>query len=399
MILDNNPNIDAGELRARVFAVRTRAYRETIAGHLARPEVPVQRQPATPRRGAALRGIVRSIPVLGALAAWVLRRWRIASAPGLTARERVRAVPILGRALHIGWAALDAPRFRAETGTTLEFVRREVDRVARLEDNLRRQADALILLEQRLEALASRIPVHAATGQAVGEAPGQATDATVGDFYLAFEEHFRGRGESIRERQAPYLELVRRTIGQRAAPRCVDIGCGSGEWLQLLADYGIPAFGFDLDPATAQAAIRAGHNVRLGDGIAWIEAQPPGSVDVITAFQVIEHIPFERLVQLIDATYRALSPEGIAIFETPNPENLQVGACSFYYDPTHRHPIPPQVAEFLARRRGFAGVEVLRMNAYPESQRLPGEGELVDRLNQLLYGPQDYALVVRMRRA
>jgi len=116
-------------------------------------------------------------------------------------------------------------------------------------------------------------------------------------------------------------------------------------------------------------------------------------VDVVTAFQVIEHLPFDALIRLLDAALRALTPEGVAIFETPNPENLLVATSSFYLDPTHQRPIPAALAEFLAQQRGFARVEVLRINALPARMHLPGKGESTRRLNELLYGAQDYALI------
>jgi O-antigen chain-terminating methyltransferase len=39
-------------------------------------------------------------------------------------------------------------------------------------------------------------------------------------------------------------------------------------------------------------------------------------------------------------------PGGLLILETPNPENLVVGACTFWYDPTHIRPLPPAMMRF-----------------------------------------------------
>jgi O-antigen chain-terminating methyltransferase len=194
-------------------------------------------------------------------------------------------------------------------------------------------------------------------------------------------------------RQRQYLPHVLEAVGGRSVANCVDIGCGRGEWLELLAGQGIRAVGIDLDPGMAREAQHAGLDARTGDGIEWLERQPPDSVDVVTAFHVIEHLPFDRLLRLLDAALQALAPGGVAIFETPNPENLLVATNSFHLDPTHRHPIPPPLAEFLAQQRGFGRTELLRLNPLPAQMRVPGDDELTRRVNQLLYGAQDYALV------
>ncbi|MEN9317001.1 MAG: hypothetical protein RIS35_3394, partial [Pseudomonadota bacterium] len=228
----------------------------------------------------------------------------------------------------------------------------------------------------------------------VAREPERMTSPAPGTLYLDFEDRFRGSRAAIAERQSAYLPLVDAAVAGRGTASCIDIGCGRGEWLALLRDRGLPAVGFDLDHGMVESCARLGLDARAGDGIAWLESCPEGSVDVVTAFQVIEHLDFPGLLRLLDATLRALAPRGVAIFETPNPENLLVGAHTFHIDPSHQRPIPPQTAEFLARQRGFPRVEIRRANPFPEADRISGGGEVAERLNALLYGPQDYALIV-----
>ncbi|MGH8807152.1 MAG: methyltransferase domain-containing protein, partial [Noviherbaspirillum sp.] len=94
-----------------------------------------------------------------------------------------------------------------------------------------------------------------------------------------------------------------------------------------------------------------------------------------------------------DASLRALRPDGLIIFETPNPENASVGSCNFYSDPTHRHPLVPDVMEFIARQRGFAKAEILRLHPYPEFLRVQEDSDTARRLNHLFYGPQDFSVL------
>ena len=98
------------------------------------------------------------------------------------------------------------------------------------------------------------------------------------------------------------------------------------------------------------------------------------------------------MLGLLDETFRVLKPGGLAIFETPNPQNVLVGSCNFYLDPTHRHPVPSSMMKFMAETRGFSKVEILNLHPYPASLLLSGS-ELADRFSEYFYGPQDYAAI------
>ena len=96
----------------------------------------------------------------------------------------------------------------------------------------------------------------------------------------------------------------------------------------------------------------------------------------------------------MDESLRVLKPGGIVIFETPNPENLFVGACNFYMDPTHRNPLPPQMMRFLVESRGFCRVEIHPLNPYRKEYRLEDNvAEISQKFNDFFYGPQDYAVI------
>jgi len=98
------------------------------------------------------------------------------------------------------------------------------------------------------------------------------------------------------------------------------------------------------------------------------------------------------LIQLLDETVRVLKPGGVAIFETPNPQNLLVGSCNFYMDPTHHNPLPSPMMKFMVEARGLCWVEVVNLHPYPATFRVNGS-ELAERFSEYFYGPQDYAVV------
>lgn len=114
----------------------------------------------------------------------------------------------------------------------------------------------------------------------------------------------------------------------------------------------------------------------------------------MTGFHIIEHLPFDIIVKLLDETVRVLKPGGVAIFETPNPENVLVGSYTFYLDPTHRNPLPSAVIKFLSEARGLCRVEIVNLHPYPEAFKVEeADLEVAKRFNEYFYGPRDYAMV------
>lgn len=214
-------------------------------------------------------------------------------------------------------------------------------------------------------------------------------------FYASFEDHFRGPANEITSRAQIYLPRVREAGAGVAESPIVDLGCGRGEWLALLTENGFVARGLDPNRIMVSRCKALGLDVIEADALSYLRGIADGSLGAITAMHVIEHMPFESLMRLLDETWRTLRPGGIAIFETPNPENLLVGACTFYTDPTHLRPLPPEMMRFVADARGFAPVELLRLHPYPaECQMSDGDPALAQWINDKFYGPRDYALVM-----
>ncbi|PSL14114.1 O-antigen chain-terminating methyltransferase [Marinobacterium halophilum] len=213
-------------------------------------------------------------------------------------------------------------------------------------------------------------------------------------FYVAFEDACRGTREEIRAKMTPWLAYLPKP--ESGGNRVLDIGCGRGEWLQLLGEQHYLATGLDINPVMVNSCLEQGLDVCAEDALAWLRAQPDASLCAITAFHVIEHVPFELLLRWTTEARRVLQPGGVLIFETPNPENLLVGSHTFYHDPTHRNPITPALLEFLAEYCGYTNSELVRLHPYPEDARVSGNDPLTERVNGHLCGPQDIALVARV---
>jgi O-antigen chain-terminating methyltransferase len=212
--------------------------------------------------------------------------------------------------------------------------------------------------------------------------------------YAALEERFRGSREEIKERLRVYLPYVEPVRGGLV----IDLGSGRGEWLELMKEAEISAFGVEKNPVSIAGCRERGLIVVEDDVLALLRSAADASADAITGFHIIEHMPVETLVMLLDEVLRVLRPDGVAIFETPNPANVLVGSNFFYLDPTHKHPLPSELMKFLFDNRGFDRVEVLNLHQFA-SGRVSGEGELTERFNGLFYGPMDYAVLGYKKKA
>jgi SAM-dependent methyltransferase len=217
--------------------------------------------------------------------------------------------------------------------------------------------------------------------------------------YAGFIDRFRGSTAEVTAKLAGYLPDVLRLV-DAAGPDAettgvVDVGSGRGEWLAQLRDAGVPASGVDANPRFVEAAQAQGLDVVHGDAVAHLQDLPPNSVDMVTAFHLIEHLDVEELLALLAAARNALRPGGCVLVETPNPSNLRMAACDFYNDPTHRSPLPPALTEYLVSASGFGDVEVrpLNPNQSPVEPARADSQQVEQLVAHTLYGPQDYAVL------
>lgn len=211
-------------------------------------------------------------------------------------------------------------------------------------------------------------------------------------FYLAFEDHFRGTREDIFNKLKVYLPLIEKAnVGTPDAP-ILDVGCGRGEWLELLRESGYTARGLDINRVMIEQCQARGLEVIAGDVIDYLASLPDNSLGAVTGFHIIEHLPFKMLMRLFSETVRVIKPQGLVIFETPNPDNVLVGSNTFYLDPTHINPLPSATIKFISENFGLDNVQVIRLHPYPESAKLDGQ-RTAEGFNDLFYGPQDYAIV------
>ncbi len=281
------------------------------------------------------------------------------------------------RSLHDSAARSDASHadWHRQIGELVQAVMHKAS-----QQDLQRQVAQLV---DRIEAAhaARAVAAHADTsqttanspqtsGQTLPNAPASGSGHTVSPlaqaFYRDLERQFRGTVAEIRDKQMVYRPWIESlpALWPHAdkPPRIADLGCGGGEWLALLREWGMDAVGIDSNALNVRDARAQGFQIEQADAAQWLSAQPAGSLAAITAFHLAEHLEMESLLQLLSAARRALMPQGLLIIETPNPENLLVATQGFWLDPTHHRPLPPALLAFMVSYSGFAVQDTLRLN-------------------------------------
>lgn len=266
--------------------------------------------------------------------------------------------------LLLGELAKVEARFAALDTRFAELELSAARRVGAAEDRLNRRLDEVwaklreLDALDRVETLADRFKAApymdhdvfgpGANGVVPAREPG-------GFDYLGFENVFRGSEALVRDRQRVYLQFFQ--PGQRV----LDVGCGRGEFLSVLAGADVAAVGVDTNAAMVEHCRAAGFgSVEQTDVNAFLERSEE-RFDGIFSAQVIEHLQFEDLNRFFALAARRLRPGGIFIAETVNPHSIEA-MKTFYVDLTHVKPLFPETMLFLARNAGFANAKIFYPN-------------------------------------
>lgn len=216
--------------------------------------------------------------------------------------------------------------------------------------------------------------------------------------YFDFENKFRGSRESIKERQRVYLPYF------AEKEHVIDLGCGRGEFIELLVENGIGACGVDIYEEFVLYCTNRGLKAVLGDAIAYLEHID--KADGIFAGQLVEHLTVGEIIALCETAYEKLEGGSYLIMETPNPMSLSIYTNAFYIDPSHQKPVHPLTLQYLTKKAGFQNVEILFLEESRPMQKAPriqgnqikNEEEFnrdLSEMAKILYGCQDYAIIAQ----
>jgi SAM-dependent methyltransferase/uncharacterized coiled-coil protein SlyX len=212
--------------------------------------------------------------------------------------------------------------------------------------------------------------------------------------YVFLEDNLRGKRDEIKKRLQVYLPIIKKSNAGLKNSHILDIGCGRGEWLELLKETGLYARGLDLNKIMIRICRERGLNAIESEALSFLKDMSDQSLGAVTCFHLIEHYGFEFLVGLLKEILRVLKPGGLVILETPNPDNVLVGSRNFYLDPTHNKPLPSPLIKLVLESCGFSKVKIMCLNPYEDDARIKNDDfETSKRFNDYFYGPQDYAVI------
>jgi O-antigen chain-terminating methyltransferase len=203
--------------------------------------------------------------------------------------------------------------------------------------------------------------------------------------YGRFAERFRGTDEYVKKQQ----EVYRADFAGRA--NVLDIGCGRGEFLEMMRAIGVSARGIDSGAESVALCRAKGLDAEQADLFSYLDQLPERSLGGIFCSQVVEHLPPERLPEMIRLCASRLERNGVIAIETPNPECLAIFATHFYLDPTHIRPVPHPLLLFYLEEFGVGGLKVRRLS--PAVDSMPSLASLPEDFREAFFGGLDYAVI------
>jgi len=329
------------------------------------------------------------LPVIGYLFEWVVA---VARLPSLIHGQRQHETYVIAQQERIAeqinetQRALMAP-LRAQS-ELFESLKNAISEVAKEQRQLAR------LQHQEIAAVMSK---HAANGKpstagTEDQPPPLSTEdqqQEIDELYASFQARFRGDHPATRENLRAYLPVLDEA-GIDAD--ILDLGCGGGEWLEILQEAGLKARGVESNRTLIDEARRRNAIVIEADAARYLRTLPEDSLGAITAFHFVEHLELKELIALLKEARRTLKPGGLLILETPNPKNLVVGACNFYSDPTHQRPMFPESLQFVVEHLGFERSSIRYLHPVAGSPFVDGD-EAARALHSWFFSPTDYAVI------
>jgi O-antigen chain-terminating methyltransferase len=255
---------------------------------------------------------------------------------------------------------------------------------------------SLVLLEERLNFLIKRLGKSPSRKMIKGKAKDieSLENSKLDSFYVLLENNFRGSREEIKRRLKFYIPIVKDAMAGTKDSPVLDVGCGRGEWLELLRENNLVGRGLDSNKLMVKKCKELGLEAIEAEAIDYLVGLSDNSLGAVSGFHLVEHLPFERVIKLLDEVLRVLKSGGLIILETPDPSNVLVGSSNFYIDPTHLKPLPSPLLKLMVESQGFCNTRVIKLHPLNKDFLVKDDNrELLKIINEFFFGSQDYAVV------
>jgi len=213
--------------------------------------------------------------------------------------------------------------------------------------------------------------------------------------YSDFEQRFRGEEAEVKEKLKKYLSIF------SSVDHILDIGCGRGEFIELLQQEGKEAEGIDISLSMLRVAKEKGLKCQKSDALQYLKEKGDESIGGIFSAQVIEHLQPDYLREMVLESFRVLKKGSPIVLETVNPLSIFALSNIYFLDVTHQKPLHPEYMRYLLESSGFNDVSILYSEQLeaellqeisPESPIATAFNSNVDKLNKLLYTSPVYAV-------
>ncbi len=173
---------------------------------------------------------------------------------------------------------------------------------------------------------------------------------------------FNGK-EAIRWGRA-YDYYFRKWLPDDRAATIVDLACGGGKLLYFFKQRNYKNLkGVDISPEQVKLAQQVCHEVLEVNALDYLAAHP-GSFDLITGLDIVEHFSKDEVFHFLDGCFAALKPGGRLILQTPNAESPW-GTTHRYNDLTHEVCFNPNALSRLMQVCGFSRIETRQTGPIP----------------------------------
>lgn len=213
----------------------------------------------------------------------------------------------------------------------------------------------------------------------------------------AAQQPIRTAELAVQEQLLPYAEFF------RGLSPVVDLGCGRGEFLEILRQQGTAGYGVDSDPYACEIARRKLLKIVEEDMLEHLRQLPDRSLGGVFSARVMEYLPAHLQAEFLALCSSKLKPGGVVVIETTNPGSRQGFGRISCLDPTHLRPIPPELIKSVLESADIRDVRISIL-APVEASLAPvaaGEAsgnpvrraELVTGASNLLSSSSTYAVV------
>ncbi len=168
----------------------------------------------------------------------------------------------------------------------------------------------------------------------------------------------------------------------KGCKKVLDVGCGTGPFLEIMQKQGIPALGVDIGEEPVKACVEKGLAAVCADAFVFLTGKD-NLYDGVMISNLVEHLEPKQVKDLLEKCFRSLKKDGIILAALPDPKNIKDVLGDFWEDTTHVRMYPVSVLNKMFIAAGFKVEKIVEKKIeYPKLL-----WKLRDAFRNMLVGP------------